>query len=63
MDEEFEYQGYWWLPVQTRPRCPASSSDGTPLDLLGSLKGLEGVTDTFDPEIILGSHRMGGSSP
>lgn len=28
--------------------------DGATLDLLGSLKGLEDATDTFDPEIILG---------
>jgi len=58
LDGEFEYQGYWWLPGAHEDEVPASSSstptDGATLDLLGSLNGLEGVTDTFDPKIILG---------
>jgi hypothetical protein len=37
--------------------------DGATLDLLGSLKGLKGVIDPLEPEIILGSRRTGGSSP
>jgi hypothetical protein len=33
--------------------------DGATLDLLGSLKGLEGVIDLLEPEIILGRSSNG----
>lgn len=58
MNEKFEYQGYWWLPSADEEKVPGilkfDPEDGASLDLLGSLKGLKGVIDPLEPEIILG---------
>jgi ApeA N-terminal domain 1 len=58
MMERFEHQGYWWLPDRSEEKVPGTLTfdpdDGASLDLLGSLKGLEGTVDPLEPEIILG---------
>ncbi len=58
MNERFEYQGYRWLPGADEEKVPGilkfDPDDGAILDLLGSLKGLKGVIDPLEPEIILG---------
>jgi len=58
LNEKFEYQGYWWLPSADEEKVPGilkfDPEDGASLDLLGSLKGLKGVIDPLEPEIILG---------
>jgi len=58
IDKKFEYQGYWWLPDRPEERTPGilkfDPDYGATLDLLGSLKGLEGVVDPLEPEIVLG---------
>jgi hypothetical protein len=63
LNEKFEYQGYWWLPGADEDEVPGilkfDPDDGATLDLLGSLKGLEGVIDLLEPEIILGRSSNG----
>ena len=58
MDEKFQYEGYWWLPSASDNRVPGilrfDPDEGASLDLMGSLKGLEGIVNPLDPEIILG---------
>lgn len=58
MNEKFEYQGYWWLPGAGEDKVPGilkfDPDNGATLNLLGSLKGFEGLIDPLDPEIILG---------
>ncbi len=58
MNETLEYQGFWWLPGADGDKVPGllkfEPDDGSTLDLLGSLKGLKGVIDPLEPEIILG---------
>jgi site-specific recombinase XerC len=58
MVDEFEYQGYWWLPDGCEEKVPGilkfDPDDGASLDVLGSLKGLEGTVDPLEPKIFLG---------
>src|SRR5215210_2546945 len=58
MDEKFRYQGHWWLPGAGEHSVPGivefKPDKGTTLNLMGSLKGLEGIVDPIEPEIILG---------
>jgi len=58
MDEEFRHKGDWWLPGAAEHSVPGivefEPDKGTTLDLMGSLKGLEGIVDPIEPEIILG---------
>lgn len=58
MNETFEYQGYWWLSGADEDKVPGilkfDPDEGASLELMGSLKGLEGIVDPFEPEIILG---------
>ena len=58
MNEKFEYQGYWWLPGADEDKVPGilkfDPGNRATLDLLGSLKGLKGVIDPREPEILLG---------
>ncbi len=65
MNEKFEYRGYWWLPDSPEERAPGiltfDPDEGATLELLGSLKGLKGVVDTLEPEIILGLSSDGKS--
>ncbi len=65
MNEKFEYRGYWWLPDSPEERAPGilmfDPDEGATLELLGSLKGLEGVVDSLEPEIILGLSSDGKS--
>ncbi len=55
MDEKFQYEGYWWLPGASDNRVPGilrfDPDEGASLDLMGSLKGLEGIVNPLDPEI------------
>ena len=57
MDEksQFQYEGYWWLPGASDNRVPGilwfDPDEGASLDLMGSLKGLEGIVNPLDPEI------------
>ena len=63
--DRFEYRGYWWLPDTPDNRVPGTlvfdPEEGTNLDLLGSLRGLEGVSAPLDPELILGTSSDGRS--
>lgn len=47
MMEGFEYRGYGWLPDTPDNRVPGTlvfdPEEGATLDLLGSLRGLQGV--------------------
>lgn len=58
MNEGFQYQGHWWLPGADEDRVPGilkfDPDEGATLDLMGSLKGLEGIIDPLEPEMILG---------
>ena len=58
MDEKFRYKGHWWLPGAGENGVPGivefEPDRGTTLDLMGSLKGLEGIVDPIEPEVILG---------
>jgi hypothetical protein len=58
VNEGFEYQGFWWLPGSEKDKVPGTlrfdPDEGAILDLLGSPKGLEGVIEPIEPEIILG---------
>ncbi len=58
MDKELRYQGQWWLPGAAEDGTfgilKFNPDNGAILDLMGSLKGLEGVVDPLEPEIILG---------
>jgi hypothetical protein len=58
LNDGFEYQGHWWLPGEAGDKVPGilkfDPDDGATLDLLGSLKGLEGVIELLEPKIILG---------
>jgi ApeA N-terminal domain 1 len=58
LNEKFEYQGYWGLPGADEDEVPGTlkfdPDEGATLNLLGSLKGLRGVIDPLEPEIILG---------
>jgi hypothetical protein len=58
LDEAIRYEGYWWLPGAGEHSVPGivtfDPDKGTTLDLMGSLKGLEGIVDPIEPEIILG---------
>lgn len=58
MNEAFRYEGYWWLPGADQNSVPGTlkfdPGKGASLDLMGSLKGLEGVVDPFEPGIIQG---------
>src|SRR5215216_7358180 len=63
MNDAFEYQGYWWLPGTEGDKVPGilkfDPDAGTTLDLLGSLKGLEGIVELFEPKTILGLSSKG----
>jgi hypothetical protein len=58
MDEAIRYEGYWWLPGQDGNGVPGilefDPDKGADLRLMGSLKGLEDITDPLEPEIIQG---------
>ena len=58
INEKFEYQGYWWIPGAEENRVPGTLSfdpdEGATLDLMSSPKGLEGIVDPLEPEVILG---------
>src|SRR5215207_3162497 len=65
MMDRFEYLGYWWLPDTPDNRVPGTlvfdPEEGATLDLLGSLRGLEGVMENLGPELILGTSSDGRS--
>jgi ApeA N-terminal domain 1 len=65
LNDGFEYQGTWWLPGADIHKVPGilkfDPDAGATLNLLGSLKGLAGVTDPLEPEIILGISSDGRS--
>ncbi len=65
MMERFEYRGYWWLPDTPDNRAPGTlvfdPEEGATLDLLGSLRGLEGVSAPLNPDLILGTSSDGRS--
>lgn len=58
MVEEFEYKGVWWLPDKPEKRISGTlrftHSEGAVLDLIGSLKDIQDMNKTLEPEIILG---------
>lgn len=58
LNDGFEYQGHWWLPGEDGHKVPGilkfDPDDRATLNLLGSLEGVEGVTELLEPEIILG---------
>jgi len=53
LNDGFEYQGTWWLPGADIHKVPGilkfDPDAGATLNLLGSLKGLAGVTDPLTP--------------
>ena len=63
MNDGFEYQGYWWLPGEDGDKVPGilkfDPDNGATLNLLGSLEGVEGVTELLGPEIIVGRESHG----
>jgi hypothetical protein len=63
--EEFEYQGYWWLPDEPEDKVPGTLKfdpiEGTTLNLLGVLEGLEGLQTAPQPALILGMSSDGRS--
>ena len=65
MDKELRYQGQWWLPGAAEDGTLGilrfNPDKGATLDLMGSLKGLEGIVDPLEPEIILGLSSDGKS--
>ena len=58
MDEAIRFEGYWWLPGANDNVVPGilefDPDKGASLRLMGSLQGLEGITDPHEPEIIHG---------
>ena len=58
MDEAIQYEGYWWLPGANDNGVPGilkfDPDKGASLRLMGSLQGLEGITEPLEPKIIHG---------
>lgn len=58
MIKEFEHKGIWWLPDKPKKRISGTlrftHSEGAVLDLIGSLKDIQDMNKTLEPEIILG---------
>lgn len=58
LDEIIRSEGYWWLPGANDNDVPGilefDPDKGASLRLMGSLQGLEGITEPLDPELIHG---------
>jgi hypothetical protein len=56
--EEFEHQGFWWLPGKPEEQVPGTlkfdPDEGATLSLLGSLDNQMQFGTPFDPELVLG---------
>jgi hypothetical protein len=58
LDEAIRFEGYWWLPGADDNGVPGilefDPDKGASLRLMGSLQGLEDITEPLDPELIHG---------
>jgi len=57
--EEFEYDGYWWLPENQDTKIPGTLRfhplEGATLELIGTFKDFKDINTVLQPIIILGS--------
>jgi hypothetical protein len=63
MNEEFEYEGVWWLPDQPEKEVSGTlkftPGEGAVLELIGSFRDIKDFGKSFTPEIILGISSKG----